>query len=95
MGILNGGKVMVGGLMDGGRGGWWPDASMVDGGVDVPLSNCWKATGTKGTELVKAIVHRIATIVTCSERMVSIGHANSERRKRLMPLPTRAPFVFR
>ena len=56
--------------------------------MDVPLSNRWKATGTKGTELVKAIVHRIATIVTCSERMVSIGQANSERRKRFEPLPT-------
>ena len=65
MGILKGGKVVVGGLLDEGRSGWWAGASMVDGGVVVPLSNCWKATGTKGTELVHAIVHRIAAI--CSQ----------------------------
>jgi hypothetical protein len=65
MGILKGGKVVVGGLVVGGGGGGGAGAKMVDGGVVVvPLSNCWKATGTKGTELVHAIVHRIAAIVT-------------------------------
>jgi hypothetical protein len=74
MGILKGGKVVVGGLLDEGRGGWWAGAKMVDGGgVVVPLSNCWKATGTKGTELVHAIVHRIAAIVTCSQCMMLVS----------------------